>query len=129
MKRIKDPVSGHVLIRFTTRQGDQQRQRQEQGGKGKATPSDADRGTVTFSISTDNGEMVFNTSYRFLHLPTDGQHRSLIIVGAVVAMSFLCGGIEVNVKEITPRSIKAEWADTGFIIYCAPVLILLGHLA
>src|SRR5215210_2594301 len=69
MKRIKDPVSGHVLIRFTTRQGDQQRQRQEQGGKGKATPSDADRGTVTFSISTDNGEMVFSTSYRFLHLP------------------------------------------------------------
>ena len=33
--------------------------------RGKATPATADRGTVTFSIPTDNGEMVFNTSYHF----------------------------------------------------------------
>jgi hypothetical protein len=32
---------------------------------GKATPSSADRGSVTFSIITDDGKMVFNTSYRF----------------------------------------------------------------
>jgi len=32
---------------------------------GKATPSTNDRGTVTFSIVTDNGLMVFNTSYHF----------------------------------------------------------------
>ena len=32
---------------------------------GKATPSDTQRGAVTFSISTDNGPLVFNTSYHF----------------------------------------------------------------
>lgn len=32
---------------------------------GKATPSSGDRGKVTFSIITDNGKMVFNTSYHF----------------------------------------------------------------
>jgi hypothetical protein len=32
---------------------------------GKATPSSRDRGSVTFSIITDNGKMVFNTSYHF----------------------------------------------------------------
>ena len=32
---------------------------------GKATPSSGDRGSVTFSIITDNGKMVFNTSYHF----------------------------------------------------------------
>jgi hypothetical protein len=32
---------------------------------GSATPSSADRGSVTFSIVTDDGKMVFNTSYRF----------------------------------------------------------------
>ncbi|HEX4083973.1 MAG TPA: hypothetical protein VHY22_03600 [Chthoniobacteraceae bacterium] len=31
--------------------------------KGKATPSNGERGAVTFSIVTDNGEMVFNTTY------------------------------------------------------------------
>jgi len=32
---------------------------------GKATPSSGERGSVTFSIITDNGQMVFNTSYHF----------------------------------------------------------------
>jgi hypothetical protein len=32
---------------------------------GKATPSDQDKGSVTFSIETDNGPMTFTTSYRF----------------------------------------------------------------
>ena len=32
---------------------------------GRATPSSIDRGTVTFSIITDDGKMVFNTSYNF----------------------------------------------------------------
>src|ERR1043166_5873086 len=32
---------------------------------GRATPSSIDRGTVTFSIITDDGKMVFNTSYHF----------------------------------------------------------------
>ena len=33
--------------------------------KGKITPITKDRGTVVFSIATDNGELVFNTSYHF----------------------------------------------------------------
>jgi hypothetical protein len=32
---------------------------------GRATPSSADRGSVTFSIVTDDGRMVFNASYHF----------------------------------------------------------------
>jgi hypothetical protein len=32
---------------------------------GKATPSSGDRGSVTFSIVTDDVKMVFNTSYHF----------------------------------------------------------------
>jgi hypothetical protein len=32
---------------------------------GKATPSSDGRGSVTFSIITENGKMVFNTSYHF----------------------------------------------------------------
>ena len=32
---------------------------------GKAIPSSNDRGSVTFSVETDNGPMVFNTSYHF----------------------------------------------------------------
>ena|SRR5579862_5678809 len=32
---------------------------------GKATPSTKDQGIATFSIVTDNGLMVFNTSYHF----------------------------------------------------------------
>jgi hypothetical protein len=32
---------------------------------GKATPPSGDRGRVTFSIITENGKMVFNTSYHF----------------------------------------------------------------
>jgi hypothetical protein len=32
---------------------------------GRATPLSNDRGSVTFSIITDNGKMVFNTSYHF----------------------------------------------------------------
>ena len=32
---------------------------------GKVTPASADRGSVTFSIITDDGKMVFKTSYRF----------------------------------------------------------------
>lgn len=32
---------------------------------GSATPSSRDRGSVTFSIITDNGKMVFNTFYHF----------------------------------------------------------------
>jgi len=32
---------------------------------GKATPLANDRGSVTFSIITDNGKMIFNTSYHF----------------------------------------------------------------
>jgi len=40
------------------------------GGKtkvitGKATPSDKDKGSLTFSLQTDNGRMAFNTSYHF----------------------------------------------------------------
>jgi hypothetical protein len=40
------------------------------GGKtkvitGKATPSDKDKGSLTFSLETDNGRMTFNTSYHF----------------------------------------------------------------
>jgi hypothetical protein len=33
--------------------------------KGKITPTTKDRGTVAFSIATENGELVFNTSYHF----------------------------------------------------------------
>jgi hypothetical protein len=32
---------------------------------GKATPSSPDRGSVTFSIVTDDGKLVFSTSYHF----------------------------------------------------------------
>jgi hypothetical protein len=32
---------------------------------GRVTPSSTDRGSVTFSIITDDGKMVFNTSYHF----------------------------------------------------------------
>lgn len=32
---------------------------------GKITPSAADRGSVTFSVQTDNGLMVFNSTYHF----------------------------------------------------------------
>ena len=32
---------------------------------GKATPSTTDQGSVTFSIATENGTMIFNTFYRF----------------------------------------------------------------
>ena len=32
---------------------------------GKATPSSGDRGSVTFSIITENGKMVFNSFYHF----------------------------------------------------------------
>ena len=32
---------------------------------GKATSSSGDRGSVTFSIITENGKIVFNTSYHF----------------------------------------------------------------
>jgi hypothetical protein len=32
---------------------------------GRATPSSGDRGSVTFSIITDDGKMVFSTSYHF----------------------------------------------------------------
>ena len=32
---------------------------------GKATPPSGDRGSVKFSIITENGKMVFNTSYHF----------------------------------------------------------------
>jgi hypothetical protein len=32
---------------------------------GKAIPSSGDRGSVTFSIITDNGKLVFKTSYHF----------------------------------------------------------------
>ena len=32
---------------------------------GKATPSSRERGSVVFSIATDNGTMVFDTSYHF----------------------------------------------------------------
>jgi hypothetical protein len=32
---------------------------------GKATPANKDRGKVTFSVETENGKMVFNTSYHF----------------------------------------------------------------
>ena len=32
---------------------------------GRATPSSGDRGSVTFSIITDDAKIVFNTSYRF----------------------------------------------------------------
>jgi hypothetical protein len=32
---------------------------------GRVTPSSADRGSVTFSIITDDGKMVFSTSYHF----------------------------------------------------------------
>ncbi len=42
------------------------------GGNGKkrpiqarATPSAKDRGALTFSVPTENGKLVFNTSYRF----------------------------------------------------------------
>ena len=33
--------------------------------RGKATPTTPDHGAVTFSILTDNGEMVFDTFYHF----------------------------------------------------------------
>jgi len=33
--------------------------------KGKITPITKDRGTVVFSIATESGELVFNTSYHF----------------------------------------------------------------
>ena len=33
--------------------------------KGKITPITKDRGTVAFKIATENGELVFNTSYHF----------------------------------------------------------------
>jgi hypothetical protein len=32
---------------------------------GTATPSDKDKGSLTFSIETDNGQMTFTTSYYF----------------------------------------------------------------
>jgi hypothetical protein len=32
---------------------------------GRATPSSRDRGSVTFSIVTDDARIVFNTSYHF----------------------------------------------------------------
>ena len=32
---------------------------------GTATPSTHDKGSVTFSVQTDNGLMAFNTSYHF----------------------------------------------------------------
>jgi hypothetical protein len=32
---------------------------------GRVTPSSADRGSVTFSIITDDGKIVFKTSYHF----------------------------------------------------------------
>ena len=32
---------------------------------GKATPASKDHGKVTFSVDTENGKMVFNTTYRF----------------------------------------------------------------
>jgi hypothetical protein len=32
---------------------------------GRATPSSGDRGSVTFSIITDDAKIVFNTSYHF----------------------------------------------------------------
>jgi hypothetical protein len=32
---------------------------------GKAIPSTNNRGSVTFSVQTDNGPMIFNTSYHF----------------------------------------------------------------
>lgn len=32
---------------------------------GRATPSSSDRGSVTFSIITDDAKIVFNTSYHF----------------------------------------------------------------
>ena len=32
---------------------------------GKITPSNNDRGRVTFSVATENGKMLFNTSYHF----------------------------------------------------------------
>ena len=32
---------------------------------GRATPSSADRGSVTFSIATDDAQLVFNTFYHF----------------------------------------------------------------
>jgi hypothetical protein len=32
---------------------------------GRATPSSGERGSVTFSIITDNAKIIFNTSYRF----------------------------------------------------------------
>ena len=35
------------------------------GITGKATPSDKDKGSVTFSLQTDNGRMTFKTSYHF----------------------------------------------------------------
>lgn len=40
---------------------------------GKATPSSRDRGSVTFSIITENGKMVFNTSYHFETTKTSKQ--------------------------------------------------------
>ena len=40
---------------------------------GKATPSSRDRGSVTFSIITENGKMVFNTSYHFEATKTSKQ--------------------------------------------------------
>jgi hypothetical protein len=38
---------------------------------GRATPSSADWGSVTFSIITENGKMIFNTSY---HFETNSKH-------------------------------------------------------
>jgi hypothetical protein len=38
---------------------------------GKATPSSGDRGSVTFSIITENGKMIFNASY---HFETNSKH-------------------------------------------------------
>ena len=32
---------------------------------GTATPSDKDKGSLTFSLETDNGPMIFKTSYHF----------------------------------------------------------------
>jgi hypothetical protein len=40
---------------------------------GKATPPSGDRGSVTFSIITENGKMVFNTSY---HFETKPKHQN-----------------------------------------------------
>ena len=45
---------------------------------GKATPSSGDRGSVTFSILTENGKMVFNSFYHFeTNASSQGMQRSM----------------------------------------------------